>query len=422
MSDPKQYRILSLDGGGSWALIQVKTLMEIYGDDTHGHEVLSHFDLVAANSGGSIVAAALLANLSLSEILSNFLDNTKRRAIFAPLPWPERLIHTLLRWLAQCPYCPNIPYPQFSTLKKLQGLRGVLACKGAKQMQALDCLKIMGYNQQPIKTLITAYDFDRDRAKFFRSWASPTSSLPNAASAASLAQAVHASSNAPIEYFNQPAYVQGTQYWDGAIAGYNNPVLAAVTEAIANGQAREHIKVLSIGSGTTMLPLLSARNNQEALVLFEKPQASGMFANIRKISRSILSDPPDAHSFIAHVMLGGGLPTTPCSPAPSNIVRFNPLIQPDGNSVTGWQLPSGLTNKDFARLVELDLAAVEDKDVRLIQQFCKLWMEDKIPNQAIRADSDFSCEIGHDKFSKARAACLALDFNHRSFPAAYKLA
>ena len=31
-----RYRILSLDGGGSWALIQVKALIELYGLDTPG--------------------------------------------------------------------------------------------------------------------------------------------------------------------------------------------------------------------------------------------------------------------------------------------------------------------------------------------------------------------------------------------------
>jgi uncharacterized protein len=45
------YRILSLDGGGSWALIEIRALMEIYGDRS-GREILSEFDLVAANSGG----------------------------------------------------------------------------------------------------------------------------------------------------------------------------------------------------------------------------------------------------------------------------------------------------------------------------------------------------------------------------------
>ena len=51
------HNILSLDGGGSWAIIQVMTLQKLYGDAAPGSHVLKNFDLVVANSGGSIVAA-----------------------------------------------------------------------------------------------------------------------------------------------------------------------------------------------------------------------------------------------------------------------------------------------------------------------------------------------------------------------------
>src|SRR5688572_30611481 len=43
----KPYRILSLDGGGTWALIQAKALGEIYGADTDGWTILNRFDFAA---------------------------------------------------------------------------------------------------------------------------------------------------------------------------------------------------------------------------------------------------------------------------------------------------------------------------------------------------------------------------------------
>lgn len=58
-----------------------------------------------------------------------------------------------------------------------------------------------------------------------------------AAKDATLVEAVHASTNAPIRYYDEPAEVSGRRYWDGALGGYNNPVLAAVVEALANGPA-----------------------------------------------------------------------------------------------------------------------------------------------------------------------------------------
>ena len=46
------FRVLSLDGGGAWALIEVRALMALYGEGATGHQVLKNFDLVDANSGG----------------------------------------------------------------------------------------------------------------------------------------------------------------------------------------------------------------------------------------------------------------------------------------------------------------------------------------------------------------------------------
>jgi hypothetical protein len=48
------YKILSLDGGGSWALIQARVLGKLYGDNTSGLDILKDFDLVIGNSGGTL--------------------------------------------------------------------------------------------------------------------------------------------------------------------------------------------------------------------------------------------------------------------------------------------------------------------------------------------------------------------------------
>ena len=42
--------------------------------------------------------------------------------------------------------------------------------------------------------------------------------------------------------------------WDGAIGGYNNPVLAGLIEALANGISLDAVRVLSIGTGSVRLP------------------------------------------------------------------------------------------------------------------------------------------------------------------------
>ena len=39
------FRVLALDGGGSWAIIQAMALVKLYDENTTGHEVLADFDL-----------------------------------------------------------------------------------------------------------------------------------------------------------------------------------------------------------------------------------------------------------------------------------------------------------------------------------------------------------------------------------------
>lgn len=71
------YKILSLDGGGSWAILQLLTLKERFKDEIpelNGHEILKRFDMIIANSGGSIVLCALAENWTIDKALSIF-DN-----------------------------------------------------------------------------------------------------------------------------------------------------------------------------------------------------------------------------------------------------------------------------------------------------------------------------------------------------------
>src|SRR5882762_10523026 len=68
------FRILSLDGGGSWSLIQIMTLIDLYrsgGALLTGHHVLRDFDLVVANSGGSMILGGLRSEEHTSELQSH---------------------------------------------------------------------------------------------------------------------------------------------------------------------------------------------------------------------------------------------------------------------------------------------------------------------------------------------------------------
>src|SRR5215470_6123669 len=108
------YRILTLDGGGSWALLQAMALKALAGD-LPGRQILGRFDLAVANSGGSIVLGALIKDLKPTEIVALFRDGAQRRRIFKLLPFGQRLTNETLG-----------VGPQYGTDDKRDGIARVL--------------------------------------------------------------------------------------------------------------------------------------------------------------------------------------------------------------------------------------------------------------------------------------------------------
>ncbi len=389
------FRILSLDGGGSWALIEVKALMALYGAHTGGHEILSHFDLAAANSGGSIVLGCLIEDFTLQQTLDFFNDERQRSSVFSKTDWFDRELNKLI----------GIG-PKYSAAQKLTALRGVLTRRGDWLLP--DAVEdISGAGGQAIHVLVAAFDYDRNRGTFFRSSdvAGPNWGTSGRAHA-TVAEAIHASTNAPVNYFDAPAVFPGqpTRYWDGAISGCNNPILAAVTEAIGLGQAHDNIVALSMGTGTNALPW--PRPGDPDSPYTQGLDKADLKNDIKKLSCAILDDPPDAATFLAHVMTGRGAGLDP-DVSRSRIVRLNPLISPMPSAAAArdpWLPPGDMTPEQFKYLADLDMDAVQDEQVSAIRHFADLWLNDQVRNQPIRMNSDtLACELGQETFSAAVA-------------------
>ncbi len=397
-----RYRVLSLDGGGSWALIQVKALMELYGPDALGREVLRDFNLVAANSGGSIVLGCLLENFTLAAILAFFNDEAQRKAIFSPTKSVgDHVLHDLTGL-----------GPKYDTKDKLPALQKVLVDTGDQPLAtAVAGIRRAGADAD-LHALVIGFDYDRNRAVFFRSAEASGPEWGEGSRAnVTVAQAIHASTNAPVNYFDAPATFPGDdgRYWDGAISGCNNPVLAAVTEAIVLGQAPDNLAVLSIGTATVALPGPEPGEQPSAFVReLIKP---GIKNDLEKLATSILDDPPDAASFLAHVVTGGGAGLN-LPDADSRVVRMNPLISPVKKSVNGqqvWAAPGTMDEIQFKYLASLGMDAVEQAQVDAISDYAELWLKDQALNQPIRMNGDtLKCELGQSSFGAAKAAWNAI--------------
>ncbi len=377
-------KVLSLDGGGTWALIQVKALMKIYGD-VSGHEILKRFQFVAANSGGSIVLAMMVSGVRLSKILDLFTTEESRRTIFVELPWWQRI-----------PRLVGLG-PQYSAKAKLAGLQKLLGNVGEMKMSELPEFITKQVGSSP-QFLITTFGYDRLRAIYLRSNQESLAGSFGGNLDVTLAEAVHASTNAPINYFDAPAILPSVRCWDGGIGGNNNPVYAALVEVIANKMADpSDIHVLSIGTGLTFLPLSGPATDPALVVAQENP---GLGTDIKKIATAVLDDPPDAATFHSHILLNQPLPSKGTTETTGTVVRMNPLLQPVKKGGT-WDVPEGINLNEFRRLKELGLDGVEQGDVELIVRFCEEWLVDHVRNQPIRSGPEMQPEIGHGSFSLA---------------------
>lgn len=394
------YKCLTLDGGGSWALIEVRTLIKLYGPEACGHDVLRTFDLVAANSGGSLVLAGLVENLPLKDIAQYFLDEQKRRSIFSPTTsiGDEILQHTL-----------GIG-PKYSARAKLPAIERLLPKTGNSPLANL-ADGVTGPGGKPVHLLIVGFDYDRNRAVFFRSAKADGLGLGYGQPATvTLAGAVHASTNAPVAFFDAPAVMPNGpgRFWDGGVTGCNNPAVVAVVEAMVLGKDATSIRLLSLGTGAVSRPIATPG---AAPTPFEvQPDTSSLLNDLKKLAGAITDDPPDAATFIAHVVTGG--PTGMTAPAVSRVVRMSPLISPLRVAGGGWRAPDDWSPAQFDYLCGIGMDALTANDIAYIDDYCQAWLDDRAPNQPIRPNgSEFdpeTPEIGYAWFTKAHAAWLHL--------------
>jgi hypothetical protein len=395
-------------------------LISLYGEQACGRTILRDFDLVVANSGGALVAGGLFEDLPLTRIRELLQEESLLERLFDPKP--GQFMRAAIDVL-----------PRYVTQTKLEMLREFLPIAANTKM--CDVTDVLGGRTE---LLLLSFDYDSRRAVFTRSnGASLSRSRFNEAPhqiarELTVVDAVHGSSTPPVRYFDGPALTTSPRtrrLWDGALGGYNNPVLAGVCELLAHPSVTpQTIQVLSIGSGQVRrfshrtAELLRARSPDSpipkaAIVPGGDPVECRLIErtlhDLEQLAQVMLDDPPDAASYLAFMMLGHKPPSSDAVDIPDlRLVRMNPVLCPIWTGEE-WVLPSGFADPEaFAHLAELELDAHEQRDVALINEFARAWVSAKhaheLPNQGIRQRWDSSLDFGDPTFAAAKRRWQAL--------------
>ncbi|MEM8937885.1 MAG: patatin-like phospholipase family protein [Bacteroidota bacterium] len=437
------YKILSLDGGGSWAILQALTLKDIFSSkypdtEIRGHEVLRHFDLVIANSGGSMVLAALACNWTFDEILSLFDDETTRKSIFKRLNFRQRYFPTNFMRL----FGIKSVGTRYSTTAKKNALESILKIDGDKKLNDVNLSelpKIIG--KDSLEIIVTTFDIINKRAKLFRSNKTSKARAEVAANLdhfdeVTLVEAIHGSSNAPVNYFDFPAIFspEGTRrrfyLWDGALGGFNNPVMAGLTEAFANNVKRENIHILSLGTGgkliseedsdnfrdqyySTLLGKKVVRTRDGEKIDFErtlywkvfglkikKPKiffrlfkGAGFYGStLSNMTQSILFEPQTGASYSAYTSLFTG--NMDDSNNNKRFIRLSPQIIKEDNA-----------GELIHQLYDLDMDITEQEDIELLKSCYEEWKKGNIKNEPVQwvktINGDYVFAKGHSTYINA---------------------
>jgi uncharacterized protein len=232
---PKDFRILSIDGGGMRGIVPLEVLKFI--ENKYGKRIYELFDFIAGTSTGGLIACGLVVSdngqtpkFSLKELENIYLERGKE--IF-PSPFGLVRIFRFIR---------SLKSPKF----KEEGLEKVLTdVLGNKRLT--NCIK-------PI--LIPTYDLYNNNALFFKSRQAMVDANKNAL----LIDVCRATSAAPT-YF--PAYKftfdnKPTICIDGGIF-MNNPSMGALAEIYKHyndpiynltKSELDNVKILSLGTGS----------------------------------------------------------------------------------------------------------------------------------------------------------------------------
>ena len=290
--DGKDFRILSIDGGGIRGIFPAAFLAGLEDRYLDGGSITQHFDLIAGTSTGGIIALGLGAGLASSELRDLYI--CRGCEIFPPLPsWVQGVTRTLQAF--------RYRYKRDALMNVLRDSFGDQTF-GASKIRL--CVPSCDGQYGEVYIFKTPHhpDYRKDRIEKMTKVAAATSAAPS---------------------FFKPLEDGGFTFIDGGI-WCNNPIMVGLVDALAcYSVAPNHIRILSIGCGADpykisksqkMLGgLLFWRNIIFAAMRFQSMNALGQAGLLIGANRIVRVDPPMTNKPIQMddwKRASGELPTT----------------------------------------------------------------------------------------------------------------
>lgn len=225
----RDFRILSIDGGGIRGILPLAALARLERDNLQGESIANYFDLIAGTSTGGIIALGFASGLTAQEILGIYLD--RGCEVFPPLGPVKRAIKGKAQYL-------------------------INRCDSEALYKLID--SVVGDNalwQSKVRLCIPAAE-----TRHFEPFIFKTPHHPDYRKDWSLSMAhIAKTTSAAPGHFKPIAASDGYEFIDGGVWA-NNPIMVAVADALSCFNiCREQLNILSLGCGRSRYEMGWAR-------------------------------------------------------------------------------------------------------------------------------------------------------------------
>lgn len=215
----RDFRILSIDGGGIRGILPLAALARLERDWLRGGSIANYFDLVTGTSTGGIIALGLASGLSAQQILEIYVKRGVE--VFPRLNWLER------QWKGATQYVINRCNSQalYSLIDEVVGDRKIW--------------------ESQVRLCVPAAETRNFEPFIFKTPHHPDYRIDWSANMSHVAKTTSA---APA-HFKPVVGDDGFEFIDGGIWA-NNPIMIGVVDALSCFDIRrEQLRILSMGCG-----------------------------------------------------------------------------------------------------------------------------------------------------------------------------